>query len=69
MAGLPSQWWSTGQTGTDGHQGLFLWGGQPPYLQLPGVVMRPGPAVVVECQAEVQAVIWVWGEPQLASGM
>ena len=31
--------------------------------------MRPGPAVVVECQAEVQAVIWVWGEAQLASGV
>lgn len=69
MAGLPSQWSSTGQTGTDGHQGLFLWGGQAPYLQLPKVVTRPGPAVIAEHQAEVQAVIWVWGEAQLASGV
>ena len=49
--------------------GYLPLGRQPPYLQLPGVVTRPGPAVVAQRQAEVQAVLWVWGEAQLAPGV
>lgn len=39
------------------------------HLQLPGKVRHPGPAVVAEGQAELQAVLWVRGEAQLESGM
>lgn len=39
------------------------------HLQLPGEVWCPRLAVVAERQAELQAMVWVRGEAQLAVGM